>query len=94
MELAEDFNSTVVSTEFAKHGYACEAELLIQPGMGRYVVTLWLNEPDGRETEREVAWEPSEPDRQRLAVQWAFENPEAAVLDAIEIDKSRRSETN
>lgn len=87
-----DTECTVVSTAFTRHGYACEADLLIQPGMGRYVVTLWLNQPDGRELAREVAWEPSEPEHQRLSLEWAFDNSEDAVLDAIKIDIERRSQ--
>ena len=85
-----DVEMTVVSVEFAKRGYSPEATLAIQPSMGRYVVTLRLNTSKGEE--REVAWEPSEPERQDLAIRYAHSNPEGAVIEAIEIDLRRREE--
>jgi hypothetical protein len=87
--LTEDVEITVADAEFTKHGYHVEATLCIQPGRGRYVVSLWTLDDE----EREVAWEPSEPDRQTQSVEWAFANPKDAVLDCIEIDKHRRSES-
>ena len=82
----------VVSTEFTKLGYASEAELLVCPGIGAYYAYVWLNKPDGREEQREVNWEPSEPEIQSLGVRWALRDPEAAVLDLIRTDIGRREE--
>jgi hypothetical protein len=90
-DLGFDYETTVVSPEFAKHGYSAEAGLLIQPNRGRYVVELGLNASGGI-VEREVAYEPAEPEKQVQGCQWAFENPVEAVLDAIKIDKGRREE--
>ena len=85
----EDSEQIVSSVEFTRHGYHSEAELLIQPNRGRYIVELTLL--PGEEL-RTVAWEPAEPDAQQLAIKFARDKPIACVLDAIEIDKARRAE--
>jgi hypothetical protein len=87
MEMEEDTELTVCTPELTRRGYACEATLLVQPGRGRWVATLWLI--DGV-LEREVAWEPSSPEEQRLAVEHALADPEAAIRQAIEVDCHRR----
>lgn len=82
---------TVVSPEFITHGYAAEAELLVCPGTGCFYAYVWLNTPGGHEEQREVNWEPSEPEVQALGVRFALRNPQAAVLEMIEIDIGRRA---
>jgi hypothetical protein len=77
---------TITSPEFEKHGYELDAELQVLHD--RYIVTLTLQTGE----EREVAWEPAEPERQAQAVRFADRDPVGAVLDAIEIDKGRRAE--
>jgi hypothetical protein len=89
-KMTKSIKRTVVSADFAQHGYSPEAELLIEPDAGRYVVTLWLNQPNAERLE--VAWEPAEPDRQALGIEFATRDPIAAVLDAIKTDKWRREE--
>jgi hypothetical protein len=71
-------------------GYSSTAMLLVQPDMGRYVVTLMRVIPGEGTESCEVAWEPSEPDRQKAGVEWALDHSEDAVLDAAKIDIDRR----
>lgn len=83
--IEDDIEMTVVAVEFHKLGYRTEAELHIEPQRRRYFGIFWLGEE-----RRKVAWEPSEPERQRSGVKWAFRNPAAAILDLMKIDIDRR----
>lgn len=85
-----DSQMPVVSDQFVELGYGPEASLLIEPGRGRYVATFYSDHGNGME--RSVAWEPAEPDRQKLGVQWARNNPIEAVLDLMRQEKERRAE--
>ena len=85
--LKNDITMSVVSAEFAELGYGAEVELSIYPHAGRYVAEF--RREDG--TRGEVAWEPAYPQEQKLAVQWAFRNPAAAVRECLEVDISRRA---
>lgn len=78
---------TVKSAAFVARGYSKTAKIVLEPEQGRYVVLLQVT--DG--IEEEMAWEPTEPDRQEQGLRWAAENPEAAVLDAINIVEGRRA---
>jgi hypothetical protein len=82
----DDSEQLVYSLDFEDHGYDRNASLLIQPTRGRYVVELALTSGE----ERVVAWEPTEPDRQEQAIEFARSNPIGCVLDAIAIDRNRR----
>ena len=83
-----DAEMSVVSSEWVAWGYEPEVELAFEPHRGRYVATFGRS--DG--SRGEVAWEPAEPEAQRLAVQWGFRNPIAAARELIEIDRRCRDE--
>lgn len=87
----EDTTIVVDAPGLEAMGYCPDAVIEIQPSMGRYVVTLIRLTDAGTES-REVAWEPAEPERQRLGIKIALSNPEWVVLDAARIDRDRRAE--
>ena len=82
-----DINKTIVSVEFTKHGYNPEARIMIRPEQGTYYVFIRRNEPGAPEIE--IPFEPAEPELQKLGTEWAQRDPEAAILQAIEIDRDK-----
>lgn len=90
--VSREVRMTVCSAEFAKCGYSEEADLIIQPDMGRWVARLWLTDSSGEEIDREIAWEPSDPEQQRGAVEESFRNPKGCIMEAIAIDKQRHED--
>jgi hypothetical protein len=85
-----EIKMTVVAIDLVKLGYSPSAELLIIPSRRVYYVTLYLNRRSG--ARREVPYEPGEPNLGEQGCRWAAANPEAAVLQAAEIDKRIRKE--
>lgn len=77
---------TVVSADFAKMGYNPEARIEIIPERGVYYVFIRRNATDSKEIE--IPWEPAEPDRQKLGIEFATRHPKDAILDAIRIHRA------
>jgi hypothetical protein len=78
----------VADIEFLTMGYEVEVVLHVNPGRGRYWIAF--TRLDG--TQGDVAWEPSEPDPQRIGVKYARDNPLGAVRELLEIDQRQRAE--
>ena len=83
-----DTVTTVVSVEFARLGYNPEARLVVCPGRGAVYAYVRLNKKGAGE--REIPWEPAEPEKQEISVRFALADPAGAVLDLIRVDMLRR----
>jgi len=80
---------TVSVPELIGLGFWPDADILIEPERGRYVVTLF--DAVDEKVSIEVPVEPAEPDLQKLAIKFATERPVDAVMHAAKAARGSES---